>query len=242
MISSVRFCFIIILMLITALGPILRGVQRLKKEPDNTKLAQDVLAQTRNTRDLAHKLSLDPLNLLTTPIERIMTSLETFDHKFPLLMKRNPNQALLIKDISQNLFEAIVLAILNRIKIMEKLPEMKNRLEAIFNKEDDEGLKHSVELIEELRGIQVIKWKKDGYTALDSFAARDRGVRSVFGKNFNSWNDFLEASRDKFNNILSPEFLHQFRKAEASNEIVKFARNDEPKSKIVKFARKSLAV
>ena len=143
-----------IFMLITALGPTIRGVQRLMKVPDNSKLIEDVYVQTKNTRDLAHKLALDPLNLLNTPVTRIFKALETFDNKIANINKVDTKKADKIKLVSRNLFEAIYHAIANRIQIMDKLPEMKTSLEEIFNKEKDPAKKLAVELLEELRSVQ----------------------------------------------------------------------------------------
>ena len=56
---------------------------------------------------------------------------------------------------------------------MDKLPEMKTSLEEIFNKEKDPAKKLAVELLEELRSVQGVKWTRDGYKSFDSFAMRD---------------------------------------------------------------------
>ena len=116
-----------------------------------------------------------------------------------------------IKEISHNLFESVVLAINNRVQIMDKLPVLKDKLNDIAEQENDSATKLAIDLLDELRGIQSIKWGKDGYGSFDTFASHDKGVRSIFGKNFNSWNKFLDATRDKFTHILDASFINKFR-------------------------------
>ncbi len=212
------------MVLTTKLSSDLNIIQAFGKDPNSSKFAENVLSVVKDPRKLAHNLALDPLNLLTTPIERIFTVLEKLDQKVLNIKAKDPGQANLINDISKKLFEAIAIAISNRIDIMGKLPDLKGKLELIYKNEKDQGLKLAVELLEELRAIQGIKWARDGYTDFDKFAAKDKGVRAVFAKNFNSWGDFLDAAGDKFSNILSPEFLHQFRHEEVANQVVKFSR------------------